>query len=253
MKAYAKVNIFLKIIGLDNRGYHLLNSRFVLLDTLYDELILIDEKQKEGFELISDFKCEDNIINKAYHLLCKEGFENELKEFFSKKSLKLIKNIPTCAGLGGGSSDAAGFLKMMNEELNLKISKERLIQLSVRLGADVAFFLSGAKSANVKGCGEVIEEFEDELAPFELHFPNIACETAKVYKEFDKQKSDFNQALKEAKIYEKLSTKELLECENLALNDLFAPCVRLYPKMSEFLEKGYFLSGSGSSVFKAKV
>ena len=174
MKAKAKVNIFLKIIGLDNRGYHLLNSRFVLLDTLYDELILIDEKQKEGFELISDFKCEDNIINKAYHLLCKEGFENELKEFFSKKSLKLIKNIPTCAGLGGGSSDAAGFLKMMNEELNLQISKERLIQLSVRLGADVAFFLSGAKSANVKGCGEVIEEFEDELSLLELHFPNIA-------------------------------------------------------------------------------
>ena len=101
--------------------------------------------------------------------------------------------------LGAEVAMWAGFLKMMNEELNLKISKERLIQLSVGLGADVAFFLSGAKSANVKGCGEVIEEFDDDLALFELHFPNIACETAKVYKEFDKQKSDFNQALKRLK------------------------------------------------------
>ncbi|MBS4234849.1 4-(cytidine 5'-diphospho)-2-C-methyl-D-erythritol kinase [Campylobacter vulpis] len=253
MKAYAKVNIFLKIIGLDERGYHLLSSRFVLLDTLYDELFLSNEKQKEGFELISDFKCENNIIDKAYRLLCEEGFENELKEFFNKKSLKLIKNIPTCAGLGGGSSDAAAFLRLINEELNLKISKEKMLRLSVKLGSDLAFFLSGVKSANVKGCGEVIEEFDDELVPFELHFPNIACETAKVYEEFDKKVFDFSKALKDAQIYEKLNTKELLEYENLALNDLFKPCVRLYPKMSEFLETGYFLSGSGSSVFKAKI
>ncbi|TNB59303.1 4-(cytidine 5'-diphospho)-2-C-methyl-D-erythritol kinase [Campylobacter helveticus] len=252
MKANAKANIFLKITGLDNRGYHLLNSRFVLLETLYDELFLVEEKQKEGFEILSTFECEDNIINKAYRLLCDEGFKNELEELFATKSLKLIKNIPTYAGLGGGSSDAATFLKMINEALNLKISREKMLQLSTKLGADVAFFLSEAKSANVKGCGEIIEEFDDELVELEFIFPQISCETARVYEEFDNAKCDFAKALKEAQHYETLSTKELLEYENLSLNDLFMPCIRLYPKMREFLEKGYFLSGSGSSVFKAK-
>ncbi|MGN8587083.1 UNVERIFIED_CONTAM: 4-(cytidine 5'-diphospho)-2-C-methyl-D-erythritol kinase, partial [Campylobacter jejuni] len=95
--------------------------------------------------------CEDNIITKAYHLLCQNGYQNKLEEFFKTKSLKLIKNIPTCAGLGGGSSDCASFLMLINEELNLKLSTQKLIELSTQLGSDIAFFLSGFESANVSG------------------------------------------------------------------------------------------------------
>ncbi|MCH5335814.1 MAG: 4-(cytidine 5'-diphospho)-2-C-methyl-D-erythritol kinase [Campylobacter sp.] len=251
MKARAKANIFLKLIGFDKRSYHLLKSRFILLEEPYDELILQNEKSKEGFELVSNFECKNNIIEKAYHLLCKEGYENELKEFFKDKSLKLIKNIPVCAGLGGGSSDAACFLMLMNKELNLKLCKEKLSTLSLSLGSDIAFFLSGFKSANVEGCGEIIEEFEDEIPKLQWEFPKIACETSAVYQQFDKSVFDFEQNKKEGKIFEKLKTKELLEYKNTKLNDLFTPCVALYPKMQIFLEKNFFLSGSGSSVFKA--
>lgn len=250
MKARAKANIFLKLIGFDKRSYHLIKSRFILLDEPYDELILQDEKHKEGFELISDFTCEDNIIEKAYRLLCKQGYKNELEELFKYKSLKLVKNIPTCAGLGGGSSDAACFLKLINKELHLKLSREKLTELGFFLGSDVAFFLSGFESANVSGCGEFVEEFEDEIPSLEWNFPEIACETLAVYKQFDKGIFDFKENESQAKIFEKLKSKELLNYENTKLNDLFTPCVALYPRMQVFLEEGFFLSGSGSSVFK---
>lgn len=305
MKAFAKANVFLKIVGLNKNGYHLLSSRFVLVREIYDELFFVRDKHCEGFEIISEFSCEGNIINKAYQILCENGFENEMREFFKTHALKLIKNIPVGGGLGGGSSDGAAFLRLVNKELNLKISQENLMKMGANLGCDVPFFLSGFEAANVSGVGEILAEFEDEIPPLNFKFPQISCDTRAVYGEFDGMNlgenlrenlsfcgdlsgnlgenlgenlsenlnenfsgkscenlsgnsrenaatPSFIENLKLAKIYENQSSAQLLQSEkNTALNDLFAPCVNLYPKMAAFLEQGYFLSGSGSSVFKA--
>lgn len=287
MKAFAKANVFLKIVGLNKNGYHLLSSRFVLVREIYDELFFVRDKHCEGFEIVSEFSCEGNIINKAYQILCENGFENEMREFFKTHALKLIKNIPVGGGLGGGSSDGAAFLRLVNKELNLKISQENLMKMGANLGCDVPFFLSGFEAANVSGVGEILAEFEDEIPPLNFKFPQISCDTRAVYVEFDgvnlggnlgenlsenlSEKSrnnlgenlsensrenattpSFAENLKLAKIYENQSSVQLLQSEkNTALNDLFVPCVNLYPKMAAFLEQGYFLSGSGSSVFKA--
>ncbi|UWN53411.1 4-diphosphocytidyl-2-C-methyl-D-erythritol kinase [Campylobacter jejuni] len=224
----------------------------MLLKDLFDELELVDKESdsKKEFEIISNFKCENNIIQKAYLLLSKR-YNNELKELFSKKSLKLTKNIPVCAGLGGGSSDCASFLLLMNETLNLKLNLQELINLSMQLGSDIAFFLSGFHSANVSGCGEIIEEFEDDIPNLKWTFPQISCQTKAVYDEFDRKIFDFQKNNNQAQIYKKLSTKELLQnFKNKELNDLFTPCVTLYPKMKFYLQEDFFLSGSGSSVFK---
>lgn len=253
MKAFAKANIFLKITDLNERGYHLLSSRFVLLDEIYDELFFVKYKQKPGFEIISDFKCDGNLIEKAYQILCENGFEKQMQDFFKDHALKLIKNIPVGGGLGGGSTDGAAFLRLINETLNLKISKENLMNLGLKLGCDLPFFISEFKSANVRGVGEIVREFKDEIPFLTFTFPQIFCDTKRVYMEFDRANFTQNCAMnsKLAKIYENLSTKELLNSQkNTDLNDLFAPCVNLYPKMTAFLEQNYFLSGSGSSVFK---
>lgn len=253
MKAFAKINIFLKITGLDEKNYHLLNSRFVLFKGLFDELYLIKDKQKEGFELQSEFECEDNIIYKAYQILCEFGYKNELDECFKNHALFLKKNIPVGAGLGGGSSDGASFLRLMNESLNLQISKEKLMALAARLGADVSFFVSEFESANVSGIGQIVENFADEVPNLRLITPDIFCSTPLVYKAFDELGADFKENEKFGRDFFKKSSKELLsEFSPQILNDLFKPCLNLYPKMSEVAKEGYFLSGSGSALFEAQ-
>ena len=247
MKSFAKINVFLKVVG--TRGnYHEILSRFVLCEQLFDEIYF---ERSNSFAIECDNKeIKDNIIQKAIDELKKAGFSNELDEFFSSHKIIINKQIPIGAGLGGGSSNAATFLLMVNDELNLNIKRENLMQIASKIGADVTFFVSGYKAANVSGIGEIIEEFDDEVPNLNIFTPNVFCSTPMVYQEF---RSNFLQYIdvNAAKKMQNLKSKELLEIyKNEELNDLFAPCFKLYPQMNEFRDK--FLSGSGSSVFSVK-
>ena len=247
MKSFAKINVFLKVVG--TRGnYHEILSRFVLCEQLFDEIYF---ERSNSFAIECDNKeIKENIIQKAIDELKKAGFSNELDEFFSSHKIIINKQIPIGAGLGGGSSNAATFLLMVNDELNLNIKRENLMQIASKIGADVTFFVSGYKAANVSGIGEIIEEFDDEVPNLNIFTPNVFCSTPMVYQEF---RSNFLQYIdvNAAKKMQNLKSAELLEIyKNEELNDLFAPCFKLYPQMNEFRDK--FLSGSGSSVFSIK-
>lgn len=247
-KAYAKINIFLKLVK--KRGfYHELNSRFIIYDKLFDEIIFEDKTTEDEFELVGNFSCkkEENSITKAYNELKKAGFSNELKEFFKDKRVNVKKNIPEFGGLGGGSSDCAAFLLLCKRILDLKIDREKLLLIGLNLGADVPFFLHEVKSANVQGIGETIEEFEDEIPNFELIFTKAKCSTAKVFNSFDENFKPYKP------FWQQCSSKMLLEVfKNDILNDLLYPAVKSYPSLEKFAKKGYFLSGSGSTMFKVK-
>ena len=247
MKAYAKINVFLKVVG-TRGGYHEIASRFVLRRELFDE---ISFERASGFALeCGAAKIADNIILKAKAALERAGFARELAEFFGLHKIVLKKRIPIGAGLGGGSSDAAAFLRLANEELSLKISRERLIAIAQNIGADVAFFVSGLEAANVRGIGEIIEPFEDCLPAIEILTPAIFCSTGAVYNEF---RTSFMQNINAAQAQEmlRLSSEQLLtQYGGFQLNDLFAPCIKLYPQMDRY--RDMFLSGSGSSVFFLK-
>ena len=247
MKSFAKINVFLKVVS--TRGnYHEILSRFVLCEQLFDEIYF---ERSNSFTIECDNKeIKDNIIQKAINELKRAGFSNELDEFFSSHKIIINKQIPIGAGLGGGSSNAATFLLMVNDELNLNIKRENLMQIASKIGADVTFFVSGYRAANVSGIGEIIEEFDDEVPNLNIFTPNVFCSTPMVYQEF---RSNFLQYIdvNAAKKMQNLKSKELLEIyKNEELNDLFAPCFKLYPQMNEFKDK--FLSGSGSSVFSIK-
>lgn len=142
-KAYAKVNIFLKITGM--RGdYHEIVSRFMRVDSLYDELSFVAKQEDEGFKIIGEFSCttEQNTIYKAYLALLKildKESADLLKNLMSRYGVKVDKRIPAFAGLGGGSSDGATFLKMCNEVLHLGLSQNELAAAGVKVGADVPF------------------------------------------------------------------------------------------------------------------
>ncbi len=250
-KAYAKVNIFLKIVG--KRGnYHELLSRFVKVKNLYDELEFKEKQSSKEFELKGEFGCplKSNTIYKAYVSICKAGFEKELKEFFVCKSLHVKKSIPSFAGLGGGSSNAATFLHMINKEANLGLTNEQLASIGLEVGADVPFFIFGYDSANVSGIGEVVKEFKEEPLHVKTITPDIKCDTGVVYRAFrDSYMVDIELASKMAK----MNSKELLKSyDDVILNDLFVASLKVYPKLEEYRKKDWFFSGSGSSFFKVE-
>lgn len=251
-KAYAKVNIFLKITGYKD-GYHLISSRFMLVESLHD--LMWFEPGTDRFEIVGDFDCEmeQNTIYKAYKALIHHYPKKEIIAFAKAHKVVVYKNIPSFAGLGGGSSNAATFLKMINKAVGLGLSNEELMRVGMDVGADVPFFLSGCKSANVSGFGEIIEPFEEEPLPLKLRTPEeIRCSTVGVYTTFRKYFADnMTKNAEAAKELEGMTSKAILEkYEPEFLNDLFPAALKLCPELYEHKQASWFFSGSGSTFFK---
>ena len=253
-KAYAKVNIFLKVTGLRD-NYHEIISRFMRVDSLYDELSFVPKNNKdETFKIIGNFSCktEQNTIYKAYVALQKATGSTSLEKLMKTHSIKVKKSIPAFAGLGGGSSDAATYLKMCNEVLHLGLSLNELAAIGLEVGADVPFFIYGYNSANVSGIGEIVEEFKEESLDFEIFTPNVEISTPKVYQSYRK---DFYSPID---IYQKeklkqMQSKEILETmDAVEANDLFKPALQEYDQLKKHNKDGWHFSGSGSSFFRIK-
>ncbi len=255
-KAYAKVNIFLKITG--KRGnYHEIISRFMKVDTLYDELSFVPKTGSDDFEIVGNFSCttEQNTIYKAYNALLEfldEPSAELLKDLMSKNGVHVKKKIPAFAGLGGGSSDAATFLKMCNKALDLGLTQKELAHVGLRVGADVAFFIYGYDSANVSGIGEIVEEFKEEPLDIEIFTPKIEISTPKVYRSY---RENFYAPIDEIEVQKlkKTSSSDVLKNLNIyEANDLYAPALHEYKELKNYYKEGYYFSGSGSSFFRIK-
>lgn len=249
--AHAKVNIFLKIVG--TRGnYHEIQSRFARVQSLFDTLEFKPKTTSEAFELVGDFNCtlEQNTIYKMYVALKQSGYAKEVDALLSHYSLHVKKQIPTGAGLGGGSSDSATFLKMVNDEAKLHLSVEEMIKIGLHVGADVAFFVSGFKSANVSGIGEIVEKWDEEILDIEVYTPQVECHTGLVYQTY---REYFLQGISRD-MASKMSTMKSVDVLHTfpkeELNDLFLASVKAYPKLLDYAKEGWFFSGSGSSFFR---
>ncbi|DAB28551.1 MAG: 4-(cytidine 5'-diphospho)-2-C-methyl-D-erythritol kinase [Sulfurimonas sp. RIFOXYD12_FULL_33_39] len=256
-KAYAKVNVFLKITG-KRDNYHEIVSRFVKVDSLYDELSFVTkEDETDELKIIGEFSCstKQNTIYKAYMALLDaldNTRTNSLKNLMRKYAVHVNKNIPAFAGLGGGSSDAATFLKMCNEVLHLGLSKNELSLVGLKVGADVAFFIYGYDSANVSGIGEIVEEFKEEHLDFEVFTPKLEISTPKVYAAY---RENFYNPIDgfEANKLKKTSSLDILKTMKPdEANDLFKPALQEYKELKNYYKHGYYFSGSGSSFFRVK-
>jgi 4-diphosphocytidyl-2-C-methyl-D-erythritol kinase len=249
-RAYAKVNIFLKITG-KRDNYHEIISRFMKVDSLYDELSFI-KKTKEEFEIIGDFSCDtkQNTIYKAYVVL-REAVESEsLDKLMDTYAVNVKKNIPAFAGLGGGSSDAATYLKMCNEVLHLGLSKNELANIGLKVGADVPFFIYGYNSANVSGIGEIVEEFKEDILDFEIYTPEVEISTPKVYVSYRENFYSPIDGFETQELKKKTSLEVLNTMSADELNDLFKPALQEYNELKDYYKHGYYFSGSGSSFFR---
>jgi 4-diphosphocytidyl-2-C-methyl-D-erythritol kinase len=158
VRAYAKINIGLHVLGKRPDGYHNIETVFRLID-LYDELEFVQDDEGISFTSDSPVLVNDdtNLCIRAAHLL------RELTGIHMGVEITLKKRIPLGSGLGGGSSDAAAVLKGLTKLWALDISTEELQTVSATLGSDVPFFFT-SQTAFATGRGEL-------LAPFALQIP----------------------------------------------------------------------------------
>ncbi len=257
--SYAKINVFLKIIG-KQQDYHALCSRFVTVYSLSDCVLWENDCVKQ-FTLVCESPTlstehrimleQDNIILKAKNIL--ESYITPLEQqLLNNVKITLVKNIPLGSGLGGGSSNAATFLKMAQKQLGIHLSHETWMGILKQIGADVSFFWSEVASANVSGIGEHIQPFNEPPLRVEIITPPFICQTAKVYHYYSQkflQNNPFNPTVVQQ--WSKTDSQTLLIENDLhLLNDLSLSAFVLYPKLKEYAQEGWFLSGSGSSFFR---
>ncbi|HVW96952.1 MAG TPA: 4-(cytidine 5'-diphospho)-2-C-methyl-D-erythritol kinase [Mucilaginibacter sp.] len=172
----AKINIGLNITERRADGYHNLETVFYpvrIRDIL--EITVADKLIFESSGLAIPGKIEDNLCVKGYHLLKKDFDLPPVK-------IHLHKHIPIGAGLGGGSSDAAFFIKLLDQQFGLRLSSEQMIGYARKLGADCAFFIRNQPVfAFEKG-----DEFEDirlDLSQYHivLVMPPVHISTGEAY------------------------------------------------------------------------
>jgi 4-diphosphocytidyl-2-C-methyl-D-erythritol kinase len=249
-RAYAKVNIFLKITGM--RGeYHTLSSRFMRVPALFDTL-WFEPKSTPEFEIRGSFDCplHSNTIYKAYKHLQSATRSDKLSTFFEHHAVCVDKQIPSFAGLGGGSSDAATFLTMCNDTLELGLSVEELAEIGSHVGADLPFFVYGYPSANVRGIGEIVEPFDEPLIDLEVVTPDIQISTPAVYRYY-REYLYAPITAEEATRHESSTSREILASMSpKEANDLYPSALGCYSELTE--KEGWFFSGSGSSFFRMK-
>lgn len=171
----------------------------------------------------------------------------------------LSKRIPTGAGLGGGSSDAAAMLVGLNRLFELRLSQQQLSEVAMTLGSDVAFLvaaLHGHASAVVLGLGEVVEAAAlDDVIPIVLAFPGFGCPTGAVYGAFDKALAGTSDKYPDAAAVREMS-RQLPVPQDAPFNDLAAPACVVQPKLAEVkhqleaaLNLPVHVTGSGATLF----
>ena len=255
LKAYAKINITLDIPKIREDGYHELSSVFQTV-SLHDELE-IDVTESDKNEIIltcnePNVPCDEkNLCWKAAKVfLEKYGIENK------KICIDLKKNIPSGAGLGGGSSDCAETLKALNKLLEINASDEELEEIGVKLGADVPFFIKGGTQL-AEGIGEKLTELKLPYPELSLVIikPEAALPTVNIYKIFD--------GLPKEKLPEASTEKFLTEISKGDINafklttNMLEPAAKtLCPEIGDaeklLTENGAvsaMMTGSGSAVF----
>ena len=245
-KAPAKLNLRLKVTGRRPDGYHELVSLMVPVD-LCDvlEVALLPEKVElvwEGLPVPDD---DDNLVRRA------------AKAFFRRKDVKggvrvrVVKNIPVSAGMGGGSSDAAATLLSLNHLCAGPLPFETLKELALELGADVPFFLE-PRPCIATGIGEILEPLDRwPLFWYLIVAPGFQVSTAWVYQnltlgltsnEYGRIKRELHK--------ERLVISQLLENDLESVTSANFPILdRIKKTLLDAGAEGALMTGSGPSVF----
>ena len=232
-KSYAKINWTLRITGKRADGYHDLETVFQTI-SLHDTLTF---ERGEGLRLTCDDASvpadASNLIVRAAAALGVTGVH-----------IALQKRIPAGGGLGGGSSNAATTLRVLDSMFELKTPLDRMLDIALSLGSDVPFFLHGG-TAYATGRGEVITPLPSKTGvPLLLVLPDVRVSTA--------------EAFAQIRSYSNLVGPDVLSRPELMTNDFEEPIFGRHPELREFksrlLDAGAWwaaMTGSGSTIVGA--
>lgn len=244
-KVNAKVNIGLQIVRKREDGYHDLQTVFYPTDFFTDTLRISPANAEILFRMESkeDLGSPDkNLCIKAFRLLQKDfGISNV--EIF------LTKGIPSGAGLGGGSADAAFTLKLLRDIFQLPVNEEKMIEYALQLGSDVPFFLLN-QPAYATGRGEVMTPVDLDLTGYRLKIvkPDVQVSTKEAYAGITPKESDL--------FLPDVLQRDVKEWDGLVMNDFEESVFSKHPELREIkrtlYEEGALyasMSGSGSALF----
>jgi 4-diphosphocytidyl-2-C-methyl-D-erythritol kinase len=249
----AKINLGLNIVSRRPDGYHNLETVFYPIP-LYDALEV--KKMDERFP--SDVPCDikvtgntldangqDNLIVKAYNLLSR-NYE------LPRVHVHLYKHIPTQAGLGGGSSDAAFMIKFLDERFRLNMGNAEMERYAAMLGADCAFFIS-AEPSFATGIGNELSPADGECGNLHGYYmgivkPPIAVSTAEAYAKITPKQP--------SKCCRDIVRQPISTWKDELINDFEEPIFSKYPELADIKSRLYGqgalyaqMSGSGSALF----
>lgn len=243
----AKINIGLYVTRRREDGYHDLETIFYPIP-LHDNLSISPLKMSDApYQLQTaghkiEGNSEDNLIVKVYKQLAEE-FDLPPLDIY------LYKRIPMGAGLGGGSSDAAAMIKLLNDTYDLGLSTEEMERRVARLGADCAFFVQG-KPAFATGIGDILTPIELSLSGMHLVLvkPDVFVSTKEAY-------GGIVPATPEHNLLEAIKAP-IAEWRHTVSNDFEKNVFRLHPEIAAIKQTLYdmgavyaSMSGSGSTVF----
>jgi len=243
----AKINLGLRITGRRSDGYHDIETLFYPV-SLCDALELVADPDEPGKDalIISGFEIpgmrEDNIVLRA---------AGKLREIFHMPYLRihLHKNIPSGAGLGGGSSDAAFMLKAVNRRFSLRLSADDLKEIAAGLGSDCPFFID-CQPAFASGRGEILTPACNILEDYYVVLvnPGIEVSTREAFENCSPSKPESSLA--------ELVKFPVPEWKEIIVNDFEKTVFLSHPQIKEIKQALYgsgaiysSMSGSGSTVY----
>lgn len=242
-----KINLGLHVIEKRTDGFHNIETVFYPIGWA-DAIEIIESTDSQAFNIsFSGLSIEgdikDNLIYKAY-LLLKESYQ------IPHIKVHLHKNIPMGAGLGGGSSDAATFINLIDQKFNLTIPLSKKLEIARKLGSDCAFFIEG-KPVFATEKGDVFEPIKTDLSKyyFLIVYPGVHSNTKIAYSGVIPKKP--NLSIKD--IIEKVPIEKW---KDQLINDFEPSVFKAFPVIEELKQKLYnigaiyaCMSGSGSAVF----
>ena len=245
IKSNAKINLGLKVLNKRIDGFHNIDSIFIEIN-LFDYIIFQENKTYDLQCNNTEIEFKKNTIHKVY-MLMKEKYN-----FKKNYEIVLEKNIPLYSGLGGGSSNAASTIKMLNQLNQLNLSKNEMFDIALQIGSDVPYFIDGGIK-HISGRGEIIEKYSEsqQIQPLFalLVIPEFSISTEWAYNKIKKY-------LEPRINRPKFPTLKGVEDWKLFENDFEKVLELTYPEIMDIKSTMYKcgalysgLSGSGSTMF----